>query len=474
MSIQCTQLASHPNLNVAFPNSTAYISTEKSYWSLQEASLTPSCIVSPTNAQDVVEIISIILNNGNCEFAIKGQGHAPAAGFANIENGATIDMAGLDSVAVNADGSVASVGAGARWLDVYAYLEPLGKSVAGGRNGLVGVGGLTLGGGISYFSPQVGWTCDSVVNFEVVLAGGEGKGGGGPARLVNANANSHPQLFRALKGGLNNFGVVTRFDFKTVEVGEILGGSVEYDVSQKRPLFQAFTNIANAEEYDVHASMVMSAAFNSSAKKWTLSTTPIYTKPDLSPPFYDELFRVPDISSTVMLRNLSTFSNESAIPQLDFAFFTGTYGVSVSFLEEMFDLVDRIVTESQGVSWSYTLEPLPTVITSRGAGKNVLGTSERDGNGMILLLSPAWTDSSLDQEVQSTGMRIIHEIKMAARKRMMLHRYVYANYADSSQRPLESYGLQNRAVLDGVARKYDPLGVFQKLVPGGFKLGRQS
>lgn len=61
----------------------------------------------------------------------------------------TIDMTALDSVDVNEDRSVASVGAGARWLDVYAYLEPLGKSVAGGRNGLVGVGGLTLGPVIS-------------------------------------------------------------------------------------------------------------------------------------------------------------------------------------------------------------------------------------------------------------------------------------------------------------------------------------
>lgn len=369
---------------------------------------------------------------------------------------------------------MAGVGAGARWLDVYAYLEPLGKSVAGGRNGLVGVGGLTLGGGISYFSPQVGWTCDSVMNFEVVLAGEEGKWGRGGGRLVNANATSNPDLFRALKGGLNNFGVVTRFDFETVEVGEILGGSVEYDVSQKRALFQAFTNIANAREYDVHASMVMTAALNSSAKKWTLSTTPIYTKPVHHPSFYDELFRVPNVSSTVMLRNLSTFSNESAIPQLDFAFFTGTYGVSVSFLEEMFDIVDKNVRDSQGISWSYTLEPLPTVITSHGAGKNVLGTSERDGNGMVLLLSPAWTDSSLNQEVHSTAMCIIGEINSAAAKRRMLHKYVYANYADSSQRPLESYGPQNRAFLDVVARRYDPSGVFQKLVPGGLKLSRHS
>ena len=91
----------------------------------------------------------------------------PAAGFANINGGVTIDMTALRSVTVNKDHSMASVGAGVSWLDVYTYLETLGISVAGGRNGLVGVGGLTLGGGISYFAPRVGWACDNVVNFEV-------------------------------------------------------------------------------------------------------------------------------------------------------------------------------------------------------------------------------------------------------------------------------------------------------------------
>ncbi len=78
-------------------------------------------------------------------------------------------MTRLKSVTVNADHTVASVGAGASWLDVYLYLDPLGLSVAGGRNGAVGAGGLTLGGGISYFAPLVGFTCDTVVNFQVCL-----------------------------------------------------------------------------------------------------------------------------------------------------------------------------------------------------------------------------------------------------------------------------------------------------------------
>lgn len=96
------------------------------------------------------------------------RGHNPAAGFANIDHIVTIDMTTLSAIEVNTDNSIASVGAGATWLSVYQFLDPLNVSVAGGRNGAVGVGGLLLGGGIAHFSPRVGWACDNVANFEVI------------------------------------------------------------------------------------------------------------------------------------------------------------------------------------------------------------------------------------------------------------------------------------------------------------------
>ena len=70
------------------------------------------------------------------------------------ESGVTIDMTGISSVAINTDKTVASIGAGASWLDVYLYLDGLGVAVAGGRNAAVGVGGLTLGGWLFLLSPE--------------------------------------------------------------------------------------------------------------------------------------------------------------------------------------------------------------------------------------------------------------------------------------------------------------------------------
>jgi FAD/FMN-containing dehydrogenase len=166
-SCQCARLHQELGMKVSFLGQPAYNATENSYWSLQEAGLKPGCILHPSAPQDVSRAVSIIAAIDGCNFAIKGQGHAPAAGFANIDGGVTIDMTGLNTTVLSPDSSVLSVGAGASWLQVYQYLDPFNVSVAGGRNGLVGVGGLTLGGGISHFSPRVGWACDNVVNFEV-------------------------------------------------------------------------------------------------------------------------------------------------------------------------------------------------------------------------------------------------------------------------------------------------------------------
>ena len=470
MPIQCNALATVHGLGIALPHSNAYKTVESSYWSLQESSLQPSCIVTPHTSAQAASAIDILVSNSHCQdadFAIKCRTHAPAAGFANIDGGVTIDMTGLSSVSVNDDHSVAHVGAGASWLDVYTHLDPLGKTVAGGRNGAVGVGGLTLGGGISYFSPQVGFTCDTAINFELVLASGD---------LVNANATSHPDLFRALKGGTNNFGLVTRIDFNTIHYTKILAGSLVNNITDHDAVFQAFANIAGAKHYDVHASIVTGLIFNSTSKEWILSNTPIYTLPKTHPEVYSELFSIPNISDTLSLVKLGTFANETATPPLNWQFWTGTYAVSATLLSNIFDVVNASVYDfsiSEGILWDIALEPLPTVFVAPGAGKNSLGTSPADGNSMVLLMSALGPDSSQNQKVHAKAAEIIGAVDAKAAEMGMLKRFVYANYADWSQHPLESYGTKNLAFLERTAKKYDPKGVFQKKVPGGFKLPLQ-
>lgn len=81
-----------------------------------------------------------------CNFAIRGGGHTTWSGASNVDGGITIDMSHLNDVELSDDKNVVSISAGARWKQVYAKLDPLGFTVAGGRDADVGVAGLTLGG----------------------------------------------------------------------------------------------------------------------------------------------------------------------------------------------------------------------------------------------------------------------------------------------------------------------------------------
>lgn len=335
--------------------------------------------------------------------------------------------------------------------------------MAGGRNGAVGVGGLTIGGGLSYFSPQVGFTCDTLANVEVVLGNGQ---------VVNANATDNADLFRALKGGLNNFGIVTRYDFSTIEYDGIIGGNVANDITHRDAVFDAFTNIAAAPDYDVHASVVVGLMY--AAGKWSLSSTPIYTQPVLRPPVYDELFSVPNISDSTAIQRLGTLANETGLPPLNGLFLTTTFGAAPGLLSSMFDILNQTLSSCSIVPsstiWSFAVEPLPTVFVEHGAGRNALGTSSADGNSIVLLLSAFWPGAADSGAVQALANSAFAALNDEVERQGQSKRFVYANYAGQNQSPLQSYGKANVDFLRKTAGKYDPKGVFQYNAPGGFKL----
>lgn len=146
------------------------------------------------------------LGAGDWHVAVKSGGHASTE-INNIDLGVTIDLSYLNATSYDPSTNIASVQTGGRWRDVYAELQKDNVVVAGGRDGGVGVGGFLLGGGISFFQAAIGYSCDTIVNYEVVLANGS---------IVNANKTSNSDLFKALKGGGSNFGIVTRFDLTAV------------------------------------------------------------------------------------------------------------------------------------------------------------------------------------------------------------------------------------------------------------------
>lgn len=129
-------------------------------------------------------------------------------------------------------------------------------------------------GGVSFFSPEYGWACDAIVNFEMVLASGE---------IVNANATSRSDLFAALKGGQNNFGVVTRFDLKAFPASKIWGGRIVYAPGATNDLLTAFTDFKSTKTFDPNVAGWMTIRYNHTAALFNPIVIMWYTKPELKP-----------------------------------------------------------------------------------------------------------------------------------------------------------------------------------------------
>ena len=132
-----------PN-DLFYPESDTYNASITAFPFLQ-LRLHPTCVFRPKSAEDVSKAVNILRDSGCTKFAVKGGGHNANVGWANIEDGVTIDMTSLNAVDV-VDNNVARVGGGAIWQNVYDVVEQRNLSVLGGRIGVVGVPGFTTGG----------------------------------------------------------------------------------------------------------------------------------------------------------------------------------------------------------------------------------------------------------------------------------------------------------------------------------------
>jgi FAD/FMN-containing dehydrogenase len=240
-SAVCSALhAQYPKLTVFDPlsglhaletvlNTTEYVRANTDYFNLAEADNRPACVFLPSNAEDVAFAVKTLLKYPSVQFALKAGGHSPNLGYNSVDGGVLISFRpNLKYATPSSDRNTVIVGAGAKWEDVYAALDPYNKVVVGGRLGDVGVTGFLLGGGLSFLSAQHGLACDNIVNAEVVLANGT---------ITNANATSNPDLFFALKGGGNQYAIVVRWTLKTYEAGDNgkIWGGVRYVITPTAP-----------------------------------------------------------------------------------------------------------------------------------------------------------------------------------------------------------------------------------------------
>ncbi|TAQ86205.1 hypothetical protein B7494_g5471 [Chlorociboria aeruginascens] len=202
-----------------------FVSDNEHYMTSSEE--TPACVVEVASAEDVSAVLQIV-GTTRTPFGVKSGGHASNPGFSST-TGVFISLVRLDEVTLSADRSTVEIGLGNVWTDVYSDLDGSGVNVVGGRVTGPGTGGFTLGGGYSWLTQQYGLTCDTTISYNLVLPNGS----------ITTVDETQPDLFFALKGGLNRFGIVTSIVYKTVPQGQVYGGLQIFDALQIPDLIAA-------------------------------------------------------------------------------------------------------------------------------------------------------------------------------------------------------------------------------------------
>lgn len=315
-----------------------------------------------------------------------------------------------------------------------------------------------------------------MTDFEVVLASG---------KTINANASENTDLWRALRGGGNNLGVVTRFDLRTFPQGPFWGGAVLYFPPSFAGQVDALVAELRKPDASDETHLMLSIGYSASYMQLggTLCMNQVYhtgeaeTAPEVLDPFVKISPQVEQLNSMRAL-TLKDAAGEQASQSADgvrCAYMNTTVKADAPTLKaaaEAYLAALEPLKECEGITCSLTLQPYSTSLLQKSAefGGNVLGLSAEDGPLVSILALTWWKNKVDDETIVGTFRKVIETIDQDAASRGTGVPFKYMNYAWDFQDPITSYGEENKAFLQEVSKKYDPEGVFQKGVPGGFKL----
>lgn len=461
----CAKLDAKLPGRIHSPGSAVYEDSLGSYYTLNERELDPVCIFRPVATSEVPKFVKIITEDGT-PFAVRSGGHTLFGGAANIEGGVTVDMRSLHDVKVNDQRTVVSIGGGAIWAQhVYPELVKLNLIAAGARAPGVGIGGFVTGGGLTHLARRNGWACDNIVGYEVVLGTGE---------QVYASKDKNSDLWLAISGGSNNFGIVTRFDASTYPQKNMMGGTVAWNYTQsaKDSHAKAFSEFMKPQNFDSDAMMAIIVSYG--AGTWILLDSFFYLKPELAPPIYDQFYEIPgNISDNLAIGTVEEIVNNlgedfpTTFPyseQRTYTFRSGDASLYTALFkawdEHTADLLKRNIP---GLAFQYYTQP--AAVTN---GQNSMGLKPGAKDKVLITLAATWNNAA-DSEFMEGWLDSMQQSHVnILRQRGLFEPFVYLNYAGGRQDPIGSYGTKQQ--LQKVSKKYDPKGVFQKQVPGGFKL----
>ncbi|KAI1427808.1 FAD-binding domain-containing protein [Xylaria sp. FL1777] len=457
------------------PNDTDYTSEVNSWWA-KNSRQTADCFVLPHTSDEVATALTTLTKASTCAndttIAVRSGGHS-STGSSSTANGVTIDLSRLNSTTYNPETNIASIGPGGKWQNVYKDLIKYGITAVGGRDGDVGVGGFLLGGGNSYYSGRQGFGCDSVINFEVVLGNGS---------IVNANKTENADLWQALKGGSSNFGIVTRYDMEAVPAPDLFSDTRFFSRNYSYALVDAVVGFADSDEsladdafftffsHDTKDSPdIFAVGVHVNTAGVTNNTTP-----------FDEAKALPAFLNLTVKENIAEAAAASQVQSGAWS-----YGTTLTFNNdkrianravelhaEFVESLKKLMAPEDFFTQMF-LQPLPSYRWPIGSqrGGNVLGLDDLKNNALLYTAGVGiLTDDAPREKAHALLKEMKANVTDFAKSVQGDMGFIYLNYADSDQDPLGSYGASNIQLMKDAAAKYDPTGVFQTRVSGGYKI----
>ncbi|KAG4430195.1 hypothetical protein IFR05_014325 [Cadophora sp. M221] len=423
---------------------------------MTSSSQTPLCVVEVNDAKDVSTAIKII-GSTKTPFAVKSAGFTSNPGFSST-TGVHISLEKFKMVNLAEDKKTVEVGLGQSFTEVYQALNGSGVNVLGARADGPGTGGVTLSCGYSWYTNQYGLGCDTVLSYEVVLPDG---------KIVTASNSSEPDLFFALKGGLNRFGIVTKIVFNTVpQRGKVYGGVQFFDPTAVSALLNA-TEDFHLNSQDPKASVILTLGGGSLPGAILLS----FYDGEARPKDFDGFNNIIPTFSTLATQDYSSMIGGTLT-----SFQAGNRGSfgSISTTTLTMSFMEAVVNETQywtqftatrsGSLLQYDVEPF------HAYGKYATDSAyPHEDSPLPLNIYFAWSAVADDAFWNDAIQKSLAQLRVVAREEGILTEgSLYPGYAYGTMTGDQLYGEVNAARLRCIREKYDPGDVM--LLAGGFSI----
>ncbi|KAI0163980.1 hypothetical protein GGR57DRAFT_271805 [Xylariaceae sp. FL1272] len=476
----CTRLSSMFPDNVFWPPSEEFTAQSQALFS-ETCILSPTCTFEPSSSVMLAEAVKIFKSERS-KFSVRSGGHMPVPGAQSVDAGVMVSMSRLNQKTLSKAKTIASLGPGQVWQDVYSWLAQYGLAVNGGRYPTVGVGGVLIGGGIGYFSSTRGWGCDSVVGYEIILADG---------RIVEAKATGkYSDLFWALHGGHNNFGIVTRFDVSTLPVTSAYIGGAVWDgrgASAQEQFFSALNSYlapgGGIEDSNVATSPIIALTPSNGTKE--LISIQFAPGTDPNPQAFENFTKIeaPTIQNlpgvvvpswTSLLPYLQSFGNRGSRQLFwSVSFATDPRAIEIAN-HTLVTLADEALSTIPDATVAFTYQPVSKswLQASKASGHNVMDLNPKDGPFIAGLIACTWTEEADDVAIHAFTKKVASTIERKTKALNLSHPFVYLNDAAPEQKPFETYGAgKSLPKLRSIRNIYDKDNFFRDYMGHGFTLG---